>query len=439
MEVGTLLSILAVATGTAACPQCTDLPITNVCSDPPNMATFWSQGQIVNNLGATFGDLHSISNKYITTQSGATLGSVSFTFGNSSQFIYADLNVYGKCTPTWGYDYDGIQLIVASQQIDVTFDVHIQMFINGTCTAVDGNQDVVFHSADIARFSAVDEYESFVMPFSQAGIDRTRIKSWLITNVSPAGSTLQLGCSSLYTTTSIPSDGSVDNTTATTVSSTSASVSSPMIPVVVTLIVVLLLAFGWCIWWHRRRRMNNPSKYEPSDSSDEMQDSLIERTNMNTRLNIALNGRHPSNYYHNEDGSNDDEHQLGGEADDSYSFDASLQRKQLSSYPSLMRPPSEALPKTPVSQSSQNQSVISAPSIPRPSARLDIPRSGIAADARVDSPKVYQLPEIHIRSGRKGDERAADRTASMTSSIGSSWRGLKDDLMDIFFKYKNQK
>ncbi|KAJ3133529.1 casein kinase 2 regulatory subunit [Physocladia obscura] len=56
------------------------------------------------------------------------------------------------------------------------------------------------------------------------------------------------------------------------------------------------------------------------------------------------------------------------------------------------------------------------PSIPRPNMCMDTSRSGnTATAARVDSSKLYQLPEIRVRSERRGDERAAaDRTSSIT-------------------------
>ncbi|KAJ3334714.1 hypothetical protein HDU83_001006, partial [Entophlyctis luteolus] len=70
------------------------------------MATFWANGQVANDLGATFGDLHSISNKYVTNY-GDTTGSLSFTFGDSSQYLFADFSINGKCNSSWGQNYDG--------------------------------------------------------------------------------------------------------------------------------------------------------------------------------------------------------------------------------------------------------------------------------------------------------------------------------------------
>ncbi|KAJ3204281.1 hypothetical protein HDU82_005948, partial [Entophlyctis luteolus] len=211
----------------AGCSVCQGLSIINSCVNPPNMATFWAEGQVPNDLGATFGDLHSVTNKFITT-SGDPAGSVSFTFGATSQYVYADLDVYTKCNASWGLVYDGFQLIIASTSTAVTFDIHIQMFQDETCTVVDGSQDVIIRSGEIAQFTSALQYESFVIPFAQSGLNRTRIKDWLIRNVQPAGSTLLLGCASMYQNRSPPT-GPVDlagNSLSASVTTESLSVST---------------------------------------------------------------------------------------------------------------------------------------------------------------------------------------------------------------------
>ncbi|KAJ3387681.1 hypothetical protein HDU84_000633 [Entophlyctis sp. JEL0112] len=151
----------------AGCSVCQGLSIINSCVNPPNMATFWAEGQVPNDLGATFGDLHSVTNKFITT-SGDPAGSISFTFGATSQYVYADLDVYTKCNASWGLVYDGFQLIIASTSTAVTFDIHIQMFQDETCTVVDGSQDVIIRSGEIAQFTSALQYESFVVSFKAA-------------------------------------------------------------------------------------------------------------------------------------------------------------------------------------------------------------------------------------------------------------------------------
>ncbi|KAJ3199701.1 hypothetical protein HDU82_000213 [Entophlyctis luteolus] len=288
----------------AGCSVCRGLSIVSPCVNPPDMAVFSAMGQVPDDLGATFGDLHSVSNKSITT-SGDTAGSVSFTFGAASQYVYADLNIYTTCNASWGIAYDGFQLIIASDSTAASFEIHIQMFQDDTCTTVDGSQDFVVSSGEIAQFTAAFQYESFVVPFVQSGINRTRIKDWLIRNVQPAGTTLMLGCATIYQNPS-PPVGPVDldgkslsvssvtvlpstavsvtsailqTTSATDAISTGSSASSSgssqsgpatsvLLPVILTLVFVVLLLFGCCLYMRNRAHRKNRNAEDENSSED---------------------------------------------------------------------------------------------------------------------------------------------------------------------------
>ncbi|KAJ3204276.1 hypothetical protein HDU82_005947 [Entophlyctis luteolus] len=228
------------------------------------MSAFWQNGQVPNDLGATFGDLHSTSNKSIVA-SGTTNGSVSFTFGMASQYVYADFNLYGSCNDRLGQNYDGVQLVVAAQSTGVTFDIKVQMFADDTCTVVDGAKDVIFHSADINMFTFANQYQSFV----------------------PAGSILDIGCSSLYQG-SVPVTGPVGAVVAVvssipTVATTgapetpasqldplgSARNTVPVLSITLGLVFGVVGVYSMCLLWHRRLQGRREEK-----GSDESEQSL---------------------------------------------------------------------------------------------------------------------------------------------------------------------
>ncbi|KAJ3191002.1 hypothetical protein HDU82_003749 [Entophlyctis luteolus] len=392
-----LLLALLPTFAVADCPACQNRSITNPCIDQPNMASFWANGQVSNDLGATYGDLYSISNKYITNF-GSTAGSVSFTFGSASEFLYADFNVYGKCSAAWGVNYDGVQLVLAAQSAGVTFDIHIQMFADSTCTVVDGNTDVVFHSADIAQFSNSYEYESFVIPFSQQGINRTNIKNWLITNVQPAGSTLELGCASLYQS-SIPQIGTVSASVAAPASASSSSSSSSstsatdssssgsaVLPVIITVVVVAVIVFGCCFCRCGGSRGNAPRRAQPVPT-------------MAARMARSAD-----------------------EDDDMREH--------------LVRPASAASARSIPPRTGSSRSHVSTPP-PPPPPRPDPPAP--AARNNANPRKWHPLPELNFRAEKtKAADRASLNSYSGSSFLGSSWRGMKDEMYDIFNRYKNE-
>ncbi|KAJ3191363.1 hypothetical protein HDU82_003608 [Entophlyctis luteolus] len=466
-----LLALLALVRGASAgCSVCTGLSVTSPCIAAVDMATFWADGQVVNDLGATFGDLHTISNKYLTNY-GDTTGSLSFTFGNSSQYLFADFAINGKCNSSWGENYDGVQLIVAAHDAGVTFDIHVQMYSDTSCTTVNGDQDVVFHSVGTAQFSTAYQYVSFVIPFKTAGIDRTRIKDWLITNVLPAGSTIELGCSSLYKNASLPPSGYVDLTgnVVTLTSSTSANVSAtgsalatggsasgtsvtsasnngtdsnsgftmvPILAIVLPIIFIIICAFGCIVCRRSRGRSRSSNRSYTRSSTEDMQENLVESSSV-------ING-----------GSNNNLR---------VQFGRGLTDSSIPNYNNYYAPAAAATAEVARSHSSHRLSfdsqVSSILELPQPAARVGaVPHIHVSplqqmvdnAGASIPASAMPPLPSISTPSPVpparvlpavitkwfdvpfRNDRSPRVSTSAEGSVLGSSWRGVKEDLYDVF-------
>ncbi|KAJ3388674.1 hypothetical protein HDU84_009598 [Entophlyctis sp. JEL0112] len=468
-----LVAVLALVRGvSASCSVCTGLSVTSPCISAVDMATFWANGQVANDLGATFGDLHSISNKYVTNY-GDTTGSLSFTFGDSSQYLFADFAINGKCNSSWGQNYDGVQLVVAAHDAGVTFDIHVQLYSDTSCTTVIGDQDVIFHSLSTAQFFTAYQY----IPFATTGIDRARIKDWLITNVLPVGSTIELGCSSLYKNDALPPSGYVDlagnivtlttsasfpamtltngasatNSSATSAASILASSPSttattsyvgtaddnsgfsmlPILAIVLPIIFLIIFIFGCVVCRRARSRPRSPNRSYTRNSADDMQESLVGSSsavngsyyNLRAHFDRTVTDNIPNNYYYTS------AHATRSHSSRRLSFDS-----QNSSILELPQPAARVGPAHIRATSLQGMVDNAGTSIPvstmPPSRSISMhsPVPTIAADHVVLPAIITKWFDVPFRN----DISSRLNTSADSSVIGSSWHGVKEDISDVF-------